>query len=95
MEYRNGDWEGTIDATKKSMELESGKDGFDLFFLGMTHGQMGDEGKGRDYFEKAVRWMKDNRPNDRDLKRMRKEAGGLFEDSVEGEVKGNTENVNS
>ncbi|MGD9856459.1 MAG: tetratricopeptide repeat protein, partial [Planctomycetaceae bacterium] len=51
--YRNGDWSGTLDALNKSMELCSGGDSYDWYFLAMAHWQLGHEAEAIDWFKKA------------------------------------------
>jgi tetratricopeptide (TPR) repeat protein len=45
--YRTGDWNGTVRALGKSVELRKGGDGTDWFFLAMAHSRLGDKDQAR------------------------------------------------
>jgi serine/threonine protein kinase/tetratricopeptide (TPR) repeat protein len=66
-----GDYQGVIEAFEKSMELRKGGDGFDWFYLAGAHAQLGDKEKARQCYERGVRWMEENRPEDQILRRFR------------------------
>lgn len=72
--YRAGDWEGSAEATLRSMELRAGGDGFDWFLLALTYQRMGDEDGARQWFDLADRWMREQAAEDADLKALRSEA---------------------
>jgi hypothetical protein len=83
--YRAGDWTGAIEALEKSMELRSGGDSYDWFFLAMAHWQLGEEEQddavrrrhqteARRWYDKAVEWMEKNKPDDEELRRFHAEA---------------------
>ncbi|MCH8047715.1 MAG: tetratricopeptide repeat protein [Planctomycetes bacterium] len=65
-QYRAGDWKAAIEALEKSMELGSGGNSFDWFFLAMAHRQLGSQGGERraegtepsevDHNAEAQRW---------------------------------------
>src|SRR5262249_54340066 len=76
--YGTGDWRAALSALKKSVELRQGGDSFDFFFLAMAHWQLGEKEKARAYFDRAVRWMEQNKPRDEELCRFRAEAAGLL-----------------
>ncbi len=76
--YRAGDWKAAIAALEKSMELRKGGDSNDWFLLAMTHWQLGEKDKARDWYDRAVQWMDKNQPTDEDLRRFRAEAAELL-----------------
>ncbi len=60
------------------MELREGGSGFDWFFLAMAYWQLGDEAVSRNWYDKAVKWMDKNQPEDAELRRFRPEATALL-----------------
>jgi serine/threonine protein kinase/WD40 repeat protein len=76
--YRAGKWQAAIDALTRSMELHNGGDGFDWFFLAMAHEQVGRKDQAREWYNRAVEWMKKARSKDEELDRFRAEAGELL-----------------
>ena len=77
-QYRAGNWEGGLKALGKSVDLRSGGDGYDFFFLAMSHWQLGSKGEAREWHGKAIEWMDKNKPDDEELKRFRAEAEALL-----------------
>jgi tetratricopeptide (TPR) repeat protein len=75
---RAGDGKGSAEALEKSMALRQGGDGFDWFFLAMARWQLGERDRAREFYDRAVRWMDKNRPDDEELRRFRAEAAGLL-----------------
>ncbi len=76
--YRARDYRAAVAALKKSDELGHGREfGFNAFFLALCHWQLGERDEARRWFDDAVRWMTDKRPNDEDLRRFRAEAEAL------------------
>jgi tetratricopeptide (TPR) repeat protein len=51
----------------------------DGFFLAMAHGRLGQEEDALEWYDRSVRWMKANGPDDEELKRFRAEASELIE----------------
>jgi hypothetical protein len=60
------------------MQLRSGGDSHDWFFLAMAHWQLGEKEKARQWFDRAVQWMNKNLPNGKELGRVRAEAAELL-----------------
>ncbi|HEV8069049.1 MAG TPA: hypothetical protein VGP76_15030, partial [Planctomycetaceae bacterium] len=56
-EYRAGDWKAALEALKKSMDLRSGGDSFDWFFVAMANRQLGNPEEARKWYDKAVKRM--------------------------------------
>jgi tetratricopeptide (TPR) repeat protein len=77
-EYRLGNSKEAVAALDKSIEMRSGGHGFDYFFLAMAHREMGNDGKAREAYDRAVRWMDENAPDDENLRRLRAEAERLL-----------------
>ncbi|MHC4133846.1 MAG: protein kinase domain-containing protein [Planctomycetota bacterium] len=75
--WRAGKWREAIPALKKSMELTSGGSAFDWFFVAMAKHKLG-ENDTREWFDKAVTWMEEQKPDDEELKRFRAEAEELL-----------------
>jgi len=76
--YRNGDWEAAIAALRKSMQLRQGGNGIDRFFLAMSHWQLGEQARAREWYDKAVGWMREHKPENQQLVRFRAEAEALL-----------------
>jgi tetratricopeptide (TPR) repeat protein len=76
--YRGGEWKESIQALEKSIELRSGGDSNDFFFLAMAHWQLGDRERAQQWYKRAVRWMEKNPSDDPDLRRFRAEAIALL-----------------
>jgi tetratricopeptide (TPR) repeat protein len=77
-QYRAGDCNAAIDALAKSMELRSGGDAADWFFLAMAHWQLDQKDEARMWFNKSVAWMDKNQPKNEELLRFRAEAAELL-----------------
>jgi WD40 repeat protein/serine/threonine protein kinase/Tfp pilus assembly protein PilF len=77
--FRTGDWKGAIETLNKSEELLKGKVlSFNAFFLAMAHWQLGQKAEARQWYDKAIVWMEQNRPQDKELHRFRAEAEKLL-----------------
>jgi tetratricopeptide (TPR) repeat protein len=76
--YRAGQWQDAVAALEKSMQLRSGGDSADWFFLAMAHWRLGDAALARQWYDQAVAWMDKNMPYGRELQRFRAEAAGLL-----------------
>jgi tetratricopeptide (TPR) repeat protein len=77
-QFRAGDWKAALAALKKSMELRTGGDGFDWFFLGMVHWQLGEKEEARKWHRQAVQWMEKNKSADEELRHFHAEAAELL-----------------
>jgi serine/threonine protein kinase/WD40 repeat protein len=73
--YRTGAWQDSIQALEKSIELQKTDDSFHTFFLAMAQWQVGKVAEARKWYDRALVWMAENRPNDEELSRFREEAG--------------------
>jgi tetratricopeptide (TPR) repeat protein len=74
--YRNGNWNEAIAALKKSEELIPQGLASNWLFLAMAHWKLGQQDEARQWYGKAVAWMKFNRV-DAELTRFRAEAEQL------------------
>jgi serine/threonine protein kinase len=77
--YRVGDWQGSVTAIEKALQLLSGGDSSNWFFLAMAHHRLGAEQQARTWFSKATRWMDRMQPHNRTLRRLRAEAAALLD----------------
>jgi tetratricopeptide (TPR) repeat protein len=76
--YRARAWKEARATFKKAMDLRDGGDSFDWFFLAMIAATDGQPDEARQWYDKAVVWMKANRPADAELRRFRIEAVGVL-----------------
>jgi tetratricopeptide (TPR) repeat protein/serine/threonine protein kinase len=77
-QYRAGCFQEAVAALEKSMALRNGGNSFDWFFLAMAHWQLGDKDQARQWYDRAVRWMETNAPQNDELRRFRTEAAQLM-----------------
>jgi tetratricopeptide (TPR) repeat protein len=89
--YRTQDWQGAVEALRKSMALRNGGDSSDWFFLAMAHWRMDRQEEARKWYDQAVQWMQKNRPTDEELIRFRAEAADLL--GIKGPLPGNGKEV--
>ena len=76
--YRNGDDAQAIEALTQSMRLRGGGDGYDWFFLAMTHARLGDEDRAKDWYDRAQSWFKKQSSPDDELLQTQAEAAKVF-----------------
>jgi serine/threonine protein kinase len=76
--YRAGDFPSAIAALKRSMELRSGGNAWDWFFLAMATSKLGERPAATAWRAKAVRAMDEAGPLPADLVRYRSEAESLL-----------------
>jgi tetratricopeptide (TPR) repeat protein len=77
-EYRVGRLAESIATTERAMALANGGDASDWFFLAMAFWQLGEKGKARMWFDKAVDWTKEKDPKNTDLRQFWTEAAELL-----------------
>ena len=69
-------------ALDKAMELKSGGNSEDWFFLAMTHWQLGSKTEARKWYDRAVEWLEKNAIKDKtqaaELRRFQAEAAKLL-----------------
>jgi serine/threonine protein kinase/tetratricopeptide (TPR) repeat protein len=82
--YRNGEYQAAATELSKAIEL-FGKEApqeraIDALFLAMTHWQLGNHSKARQWYDQALEWAEKNHLNPRDdeLRRFRTEAEELL-----------------
>jgi tetratricopeptide (TPR) repeat protein len=76
--YRMGQWQDAVVALKKAVQLRSGGESEDWFFLAMAQQKLGDANAARQSYDRAVQWMDKNKPEDEGLQRFRAEAAALL-----------------
>ena len=76
--YRTGDWNASIAALEKSMEMRAGGDSADWFFLAMAHWQLGNRDEARRWYQRAAAWKRKDSLADDDAARIRTEAAELL-----------------
>lgn len=76
--YRNGDDAQAIEALTQSMRLRDGGDGYDWFFLAMTHARLGDEDRAKEWYDRAQSWLKKQSSPDDELLQTQAEAAKVF-----------------
>jgi hypothetical protein len=77
--YRAGQYHKAIGVLRPNLDRQEDRAlAFDLFFLAMSHHQLGETARARDYYDWAIRWMGPQRrlsaECDEDLKLFRAEA---------------------
>jgi tetratricopeptide (TPR) repeat protein len=76
--YRVGDWQATVTAVEKAMELRQGGDSFNWFLLAMAHWQLGHKDQAGQWYDRAVLWMEKNHPGDDILRGFFAEATAVL-----------------
>jgi tetratricopeptide (TPR) repeat protein len=77
--YRTGDWKTASEALEKSMSLNQGGDANDWFFLAMTRWRQNNKTEARKWFDQAVAWTKNKKPDDPELQYFQAEAASVLE----------------
>jgi tetratricopeptide (TPR) repeat protein len=73
------DWKAGAKALEEAVKLRKGGDSIDWFFLAMAQAKLGDRDKASEYYSRGVRWMEENRPQDRALRRYRAKVERLLD----------------
>ena len=76
--YRNGNRTDAIETLTRGNVLKDGGDAYNFFVLAMAHEQLGDSDTARDWFDRGVTWMNENKPDNEDLQRLNAEAAVLL-----------------
>ncbi len=79
VQYRRGRYAEALATLQRSLAAGHGQsDGFDLFFLAMAHHRLGHRDQAKNCFDRAVRWVKDQKnltaPYARELAAFQAEA---------------------
>ncbi len=77
-QYRDGQCQSAIDALQQSIQLRSGGDPTDWFFLAMAYWQLGQKDEARQWYDRGVRWMKEHDSKNQELQRFEDEASKLL-----------------
>ncbi len=59
--YRAGDGKSALAALEKSVKLNRGGDAIDFFFLALAHASLGRPDEARQWYDKALAWVKKNK----------------------------------
>ncbi len=73
-QYHAGHFDKSVEALTKAIELREGANGLDGFFLAMAHRQLDHKAEARNWYNQAIGWMEENKPNDVQLHHLRTEA---------------------
>jgi tetratricopeptide (TPR) repeat protein len=76
--YRADELEGSIDAINSVLKLRSDADSNQWFFLAMAESKRGNHDAAREWYDKAVKWMEENAPENEELIRFRAEAAEVL-----------------
>jgi tetratricopeptide (TPR) repeat protein len=76
--YRAGAVDDAKKALEKSLELRNAGDSFDWFFLALVDLKRGKADQAREWYDKAVAWNQNHRPNDQELFRFNVEAAAAL-----------------
>ena len=67
-----------MDALARSVELSSGGDAHDFFFLAMAHWQLDRKDEAHNWYDRSVEWMEKNGAKNEELIHFRAEAEQLL-----------------
>jgi tetratricopeptide (TPR) repeat protein len=76
--YRAGGGLAAVAALQKVVKLRSGGDAQEWLFLAMAYWQAGDRKQARFWYDRSLRWMETNKPQDAKLLLARAEAAALL-----------------
>jgi hypothetical protein len=71
-------WSEAIASLGESTRLRNGGEAADFFYLAMAHHQLGDAPAAARWLARAIVWMRQHKPGDGDLRRLRTEAQALL-----------------
>jgi serine/threonine protein kinase len=77
--YRAKDWNSALAALEKGPATQDYNSSHTRFGLALVHWQLGHQDQARQFYDQAVQWMDQNKPNDPWLRRDRAEAKALLE----------------
>ncbi len=77
--YQAGEYKAVIGALEHSVQLSKGGNSFDYYFLAMAHWQLDAKKEAREWYDRAVEWMKHKQTDKEELNRFRAEAEMLME----------------
>jgi serine/threonine protein kinase/tetratricopeptide (TPR) repeat protein len=77
-QYRAEDWQAALESLTKSLGLHGTGDSCNWYFLAMANQRLDHPAEAREWYDKAVAWMEEHRPDDDELLRFRAEATELL-----------------
>jgi Flp pilus assembly protein TadD len=75
--FRAGDWETAASVFHKAATFTGGG-AYDMFFLAMTYWHQGNQKEAREMYDRAVAWMKKNKPDNPEVRKFHAEAAALL-----------------
>ncbi|MCH7872892.1 MAG: tetratricopeptide repeat protein [Planctomycetes bacterium] len=81
--YRSGNNADAIETLTKANALKDGGDAYNFFVLAMAHEKLGDSDTAREWFDRGVTWMTENKPDNEELHRFHAEAAAVLDASNE------------
>jgi tetratricopeptide (TPR) repeat protein len=79
--YRDGDHKAAVEVLNQALQLRSGGDSYDWFFLAMAHWKLGNRDDARHWMAKGVEWLQLHATENEELRRFEAEAQALLSDS--------------
>lgn len=76
--YQASDWQSSINALQKSMEIHNDGDAFDWLLLAMSHWQLGNQEEARRWYDRAIAGMRQSDLTNEGLTALRREAARLL-----------------
>ncbi|TWU22596.1 serine/threonine-protein kinase [Bythopirellula polymerisocia] len=77
-QFRAGEMDTAVKSLDRAVELRKGADACDGFFLAMAYWRLDQKGEARNWYNQAIGWMEENKPDDSTLLRLRNETATLI-----------------
>ena len=86
--YRAGDFQATITALVRAVDLSDGGTAFDHLFLAMAHVRLGEQDQALEWFERARVWIEQNNPGHFELACLVDEARCVLQTTPRAAISG-------